>query len=390
MSCRTRPIRALQSDHVEKWAHWPPPPINALKLLRKMFAIGVWSRYVFVVAKRKLRWCGACAAAWLWAMLWTATAPAFPSFHQECAELSREDGAQIEARVLASLSTRTTGELDISIVCERGIADVSASGGALEGRRRVSLTGPVNRDKIVALAELVVNQLLAFQPAQPSTAFSVDNQQAGYESRPCGGSAPDAVAGRTEASHSCVAGPAPVVATSRLDARLPVASPTSIHHEDGLRSDASVETWGSEMAAGVRVGLAHRTRAISFAFLAGGSALLSSQPLFRATEWLAVSELAWQPSGLLGLRFATGLGLSLLNVTPTEKATALSGTSKSAGFFELSLVRPFELGRLSLAPILGLRAFSAHRTVRVDAQRELRLVTPMLRAGLIVTLSIGD
>jgi hypothetical protein len=316
-----------------------------------------------------------------------------PTLRQECTALSRDDSAQVEARLLASLLTRSANDLEVSITCDRGIAIVSASSGSLETRRSVTLSGPVGLETIVASAERAISAVLASAPPEtqaPAEASLPATPPLGAGTATAAGSAPDSpcapsVAAVQAPKPVC---PAPVADASARAALLPRARPTRA--DSNIRADASVETWGSRLAAGAVLGLEQSSGKWSYAVVAGTTRGLSAQPLFRLSEWNAAGELGWQPPSASGVRVSVRLGMSLLVVDPKTGVSATSSTVKLAAFAELDVSRPIWFGRLGLAPGLGLRAFSARRTVAVDGQEELQLATPSARALLTLLFRPGE
>jgi len=300
--------------------------------------------------------------------LWSSLTFASPSLKQDCRELSSEDSARVETRLLTTLMSRDAAELEISISCERGIAMVSASAGAPEERRSVALSGAVATEAILALAERALSQLLAPTSNDEAARLTAATPQPVREDEPSSAQQPPPPAATAPA--------APARAAARDADPSPAARSARSTHDSHARADLSVQTWGSRAAASAVVGLEQAQGNWSYAFLAGGARPLSEVPLSTVTEWLTAAELAWQSSGSSGIRLSARLGLSLLAANPNQGVAASSGTLKSAGFLQLDISRPIWFGRFALAPGLGVRAFSARRAITTEGQTELQLSTP--------------
>jgi hypothetical protein len=325
------------------------------------------------------------------ATLFSRSVEAQPTLRQECTALSRDDSAQVEARLLSSLFMRSTDDMDVSITCDRGIATASASSGSLEARRSVTLSGPVSLEAIVTLAEGAISAVLASAaPAQaPASASFPVTPPAGRTATDASGAPASPRATIVET----VAAPKPVRPEFVAEASARVASrPRAIpapRTDSNMRADASMETWGLNLAAGATLGLEHSSEEWSYAVIVGSARGVSAQPLFRVSEWTAAGELGWQPPGSSSVRLSARLGMSLLVVDPKSGVAATSSTVKSAAFAELDVSRPIWFGRLGLAPGLGVRFFSARRTVAVDGQQELQLEIPSARALLTLLFRLG-
>lgn len=165
--------------------------------------------------------------------------------------------------------------------------------------------------------------------------------------------------------------------------QVPLACAVRGDNQSHARVDAVVESWGSHVAGGGALGLEQRTKVWSWAFLAGATRPFQRPALSEVTQWLAAAELGWQGPEPLGVRISGQVGWSLLTVSPNQGVTSNSGTVKSAALLVLDASRPIWLGRLGLAPGLGLRFFSAARAVSNDGQSELEL--PVLSAHVFLS-----
>lgn len=326
-------------------------------------------------------------ATWLviGACFWASPLWAQPTVSQDCQELSREDSARVETRLLASLFSADTPDLIVSIACNVGIAVVSASVGPPQTRRTVTLSGSVGLEPILTLATQALAQLLARPDAEdrPARAAQADTASAAA-------AAPAADVARANPSSTNATGVRTATPPERVSAPThgqPSAGADSCAargQESRARADVALRTWGSRAALGVEVGLEQALGRWSYAFLAGPALPLRQPSLSEVSEWTAATELGWHSSNSLGLRVSARAGLSLLNLNLDDGVASSSGTLKSAGFLDLDLSRPIWFGRLALAPGLGVRAYSAKRVLTIEGQPELQLSTPCARFFLTV------
>jgi hypothetical protein len=100
----------------------------------------------------------------------------------------------------------------------------------------------------------------------------------------------------------------------------------------------------------------------------------------------AMLEAAATAHGLAGLRFAVGVGPSLLFASPASGFVAPGATLKSALRIEAQIARPFRWHRAELTPWVGARTFTAERGIRVAEQA--RLVVGGIRPQLGLALSL--
>jgi len=321
------------------------------------------------------------------ACFWASAAHARPSVHQECKALSREDSAQVEARLLASLLTPEASEVSVTIACDNGIALVSASVGPQETRRSVSLSGSLGPETTLALATRAVAQLLATADDRPAlvppAAIAPTPSNTSDAVSPPPGTTPQPSTQSVIVSREPDAAPA-------APSQPPAPSPANGSNESRARVDIAVQSWGSKAALGAELGLEQAMGDLSYAFLAGGARPIEQLSVSTVTEWTAAGEFGWQGARLLGIRISARLGLSLLMLSPDSGITVTSGTLKSAAFIDLDVSRPLWLGRFGLAPIVGLRAYSAKRAVTVEGIPELQISTPSVHGGVALLVRIGN
>jgi len=329
----------------------------------------------------RARWAEASLVASL-ACFWTSSLLAAPTLHQECKSLSADDSARVETRLFASLLAREAPGVSVSIACDDRIATVTASAGAPEQRRSVALSGAASAESILALAERALEQLLATAEPSASAVIRFPNETPPVQA---------------ETADARVAPAATPAEASRPPQRIPPAReecaparaqvpPACAVHADShsyVRVDAALESWGSHVAGGAAFGLEQRTKNWSWALLAGAARPFQHPSLSDITEWTAAAELGWQGAQPLGMRVSGQVGFSLLTVNPNQGVVTSSGTVKSAALFALDASRPIWLGRFALAPGLGLRFFSAKRTVSNQGQPEFEL--PALSVHVFLT-----
>jgi hypothetical protein len=308
------------------------------------------------------------------ACCWAPALLAQPTLRQGCQQLSPEDSARVEARLLPSLLARDSVDVDVSITCDDGIAVVSASVGSAETRRTVALSGKVGPEAILALAELAVAQLLSPAETEPTAATSAPDDTSPEEpsTTNAGNAQPATPLDAPSASEAA----RPPQDTAAVRVQAPVACAVRARRDSRVRADVALQSWGSRAAAGAVLGLEQAVGWWTYAFLAGAARPIHQSSLSDVTEWTAAAELGWQARDTLGVRISARLGLSLLTVNPDSGVVTSSGILKSAGVLELDFSRPIWLGRFGLAPGLGVRAFSAPRVVTIEGQPELQLSTP--------------
>lgn len=332
------------------------------------------------------------AAAWVVpiACFWVSPLLAQPTVRLECKDLSPEDSARVETRLLASLLSGDAADVNVTIACDGGLTAVSATVGAPEVRRTVALSGMViSAEAILALAARAVTQLLAPSEVEvrPAAAAPADKPlaESGVATSPNGQPATRARA----SGASELVDPAPDVAAGKRP-QAPVAGADHVRKESRVRADIALQSWGSQAATGAALGLEQASGSWTYAFLAGGARPLHQPSLSAVTEWTAAGEFGWQGGGPLGIRVSTRLGLSLLVLDVNNGVATSSGTIKSAGFLELDFSRPIWLGRFGVAPGVGVRAFSAKRAVTSEGQAELQLSTPSAHALLTMLFRASE
>jgi hypothetical protein len=321
----------------------------------------------------------------------TSSVCAQPTLRQECTDLSADDRARVEARLLASLLTPEADGVSVAITCENRIAVVTASVGPEEMRRSVALSGSVNAEAILELATRAVAQLRAAGVDEaPPAETSADRPPSEPASAEAVSGSPASTTPRAASSppephpEPAAAGAEPVHLPS------PAACESFSLHDSRARADIALQSWGARAALVAAVGLEQATQRYSYAFLAGAARPVEPARLSDVSEWTVAAEYARQDEALSGLRLSARLGLSVLASSPDRGVVSSSGTLKSAGFLELYLSRPIWLGRVGLVPGVGLRAYSAKRAVAIDGRAELKVLIPSALATLSLLVRVND
>lgn len=286
---------------------------------------------------------------------------------------------------MASLTTHEPPEVNVAIACAGNIAVVSASVGAPETRHSVALSGPVELESVLALAERAVAQLLADEersvpvvraaPTEASRALDARAQKSPEPAPEPANARPLALPAR--------AGPSLAAAVTSNACAQPVGDHSL------LRAEFALESWSARAAAGVALGLEQDAARWTYAFIAGVTRPLQQPSLSNVTEWTTTGELGWHGNPW-GIRLSGRLGLSLLSVDPENGVTTSSGALKSAAFIEADVSRPVWLGRFGLGPGLGLRFFSAKRMIAIEGNPEVELSTPSARVFLTIFIRVSD
>lgn len=288
-----------------------------------------------------------------------ASAADFP-LEVACTAWSPESAAQVEARVRANLLAEglQAGRVQISCLGAEVNVTVQAAAGVLT--RPIQSSSPSLEDDVVAGVEAALRELAA---------PSVDGARAEV--------APSAT---LAAPHS-----APAVVEPRPGPRspaptLPAAQTAAQLIELGLTPE--LNRFSEHAAIGASLGLDIGSERLRYGIALGGHSVLGLPPSFAAAEAHAGARIALRLHEVAGLSVSLGLGASLLVASPSPNVQPRSSTSLSAAFLDLELSRPFWLGRFGLAPVVGVRVFSAVRNVRVNETEQLRLPVAIPKAGL--------
>jgi hypothetical protein len=294
-------------------------------------------------------------------------------FTLNCAELSVEDAAQLEAQVRADLLSAGLTPLAVDLSCEADSAQTEVTGSGQQVTVRTDRDATSVKEALLASAESALSAWGARVDPTPAPL-----------------TAPIVTAAAPKAPVPEAPRSAPVVPRAIPD-RLPDARPTlrsaiSTWMSAGFRG----EPWHSGGALGGQLGVQCQWPSafatIRAAYLFG----LPGATQFSAHELQFAAEIGFQPQGWLGLRGALGVGSSTFAVSPAADVSTQNGsTSSTLPFLGFELSRPFTFGRLALVPALGGRAFSRARRVSVDGQEVLAVPALAFAASLSLALKVG-
>lgn len=294
-----------------------------------------------------------------------------------CPQLTREQAAEVEARVRVALLRAAVPTTRVTITCEPELAQVVVSAKQDRAERTVALGAGDLRESLLAEVDAALQQLA--QPPAGTGAVPIPT-------------ATSPVATEPPPSPRAPAPPAP---RSAAPAQQPAqdAAPAAAAERHAARVELSVqggaEAWRDSAALGAATGLAYRLRSVSFGVHIGGNTLLATSSDFGIQEWDAAAGVAWSPGWAWGLRGEVELGASLLKVTPRGQLSPRGSTSVAAWYGALSISRPLWLGRAAIVPSVGARAFAVVRRVNVDGHAEVVLgrFVPGFSLGFLYVLN---
>jgi hypothetical protein len=296
----------------------------------------------------------------------------------KCAELSGEDSAQVEARVRANLLSAGLEPEAVELSCEAETAQTQVTGNGQQVMARSDRAASPVKEALLASAD----GALAAWSAQATGA---------QPSQPLPEPVPTRAADPAPAPALAAAPTTPLTPPpSRVPDSRPAPDSSTKRASTWLSAGPRSELWSDGSGLGAQLGL---LRNLSSTFLALHAAYLVSLPTstrFSAYELQFGAQAGWQPAGLLGLRGALGLGLSVFSATPSEGVSVQSGSTNSTlPCLSVELSRPIEFGALALLPAAGLRAFTRTRSVLIDGQQVLALPALALEASLSLALKVG-
>ena len=290
-----------------------------------------------------------------------------------CLELSAEDSAQVEARVRASLLSAGLTPATLALSCEAAAAQTQVTGNGQQVTMRAERSQISLKDALLASAEAALSAWGSARgmvaPASPSPPLTAP--------------APEPEPTPPEVVN------APVAAPLTPPSRVPETRP-AVRSSYWVFAGPRAELWHSGWALGGQLGV---QRALASTFVAIRAGYLVNLPVstqFSAHELQFGAELGYQPQGLLGLRGALGIGVSVFGATPAAGVSAQDGSDSSTlPGLSVELSRPVALGPLSLLPAVGVRAFTSARSVRVDGEEVLALPALAAQASLSLALKLG-
>jgi hypothetical protein len=288
----------------------------------------------------------------------------------DCPQLSREQAAEIESRVRASLLTAEVSAA-VVVTCESDGAEVRASTDQESVSRHVTAVPQALRDEVLRAVDELLEQLR-------------HRPQALAESPP----APPTPADATATAVPAAPAPAPAAPAPSRAKPAPATPPVVAAARESVSTEpfASVagEAWPSRLAAGLFLGVRRGSAALWYGVRAGAFQPFSADSAFGVTELSLAAQVELEPHFSRGVRLGLAGGPSWLWVSPRDPIVARSSGGKTALFFDAELSRPLWLGRFALVPAVGVRWFTAKRGVKLDGDErfELRGFVPRVAVGL--------
>jgi hypothetical protein len=293
-----------------------------------------------------------------------------------CPQLSREQTAEVEARVRASLLTRDDrAAVTISCESESGSVKIESSSGKLAIE---SLNMGANlREELLGALDRAFEKL-AEGPASVELA----------PPRPDAISAPE-MPGPVTVSPPPPAKPAPAV---RPTPSLPTAERS---RSDAFARAASTplfvqglgELWSSHAAWGAGLGTEWALGPWRGGARAGVLTPVNAASTYTLVDWQAMAHVGARPNRLAGVQITLGLGLGWMVVSPRAEATSYAVSVVAAPFGVLLLSRAFRWRRFALVPELGVRLFASERGVKVDGRESVSFGWAVPRLALGVAYS---
>lgn len=289
----------------------------------------------------------------------------------ECSALSTEQGSQVEARVLASLLALDEYDVKLGLSCppHAALAVLEWSGGAIE---RSLVADPSNvAEALLQAADLALSDLSVARANAIESAAEAKN-------------ASDAAAASDRRTFATLDSSGRLQPEERAEPPSRPATPLPLPEPAdrlSLHVEGVLEEWGSRIAWGGTIGAERQVGRVWYGLALAALIAETAMDDFRASEWGAGFELGLAP-GAFGMRAAVQVGVSALLIEPAGAASATWRGSALAGFAGLEVTRPIWFGDWGLLPGAGLRAFSAERTVNLDGEQRLQLLTPVFHARL--------
>jgi hypothetical protein len=290
-----------------------------------------------------------------------------------CPQLSREQTAEVEARVRASLLTREDhAAVTISCESESGSVKIEASSGkvAIESLNmganlREELLGALDR-AFEKLAEAPAS--VELEPPLPDAAAEPETPAPATPILP-----PPAKPATPVRPTSSV----PTAERSRSDAF--ARAPSTPLFVQGLG-----EVWASHAAWGAGLGTEWALGPWRWGGRSGVLTPINAASTYTLLDWQAMAHVGARPNRLAGVQITLGLGLGLMMVSPRAEATSYAVRVVGAPFGVLLLSRMFRWRRFALVPELGVRLFASERGVTVDGRESVSFgwAVPRLALGV--------
>jgi hypothetical protein len=291
-----------------------------------------------------------------------------------CPQLSREQTAEVEARVRATLLTRDD-RAAVTISCESGSGSVkieSSSGKlAIESLNmganlREELLGALDR-AFEKLAEAPASLELA--PAPSAAAAEPETPSPATPAIP------------PPAKPAILVRPT----SSRLTAERSGSDAFARASSTPLFVQSLGELWSSHAAWGAGLGTEWALGPWRGGARAGVlTPVNAASSTYSLVDWQAMAHVGARPNRLAGVQITLGLGLGWMVVSPRAQATSYTVSVVGAPFGVLLLSRAFRWRRFALVPELGVRLFVSERGVKVDGHESVSFgwAVPRLALGV--------
>lgn len=328
-------------------------------------------------APRQARW---LRFAWLSAPLGWSNAALGQSelVTVTCPQLDREQAAEIEARVRASLLTTET-PATVAISCESESAHVrieaSSSDVALE---TLAMSANLREELIGALDRAFAKLAGSSAALEAATVDAPDPTAMAPEP-----AAAEVVPTRpTAVKRAALVAPPHTTASTRSErpATVFVRAPSAPLFAQGVG-----ELWSTQLAWGAELGSEWSLGSLRYGARAGLLAPVATEPTFTVLDWEGMLHVGARPSGWANLQLTLGLGVAWMVVSPRGEATSHGVSTVRAPFALVALSRPTRLGPLAIVPELGARLFGAERGVRADDRESVRFGWIAPRLALAVS-----
>jgi hypothetical protein len=297
--------------------------------------------------------------------------------HLGCPQLTREQAAEVEARVRVALLGAAAPDARVTITCEPESALVVVTAEQDRAERPVVLGPGDVRERLLSEVDAALQQLArpVSTGAPPAPSPTPPRAAADLPSLPQAPVLPTLPSGPPAEQLAPNAGRATSNEQRRARAE--------------LSARAGGEVWRDKVALGAALGLGYGWRSLSLNLHIRGNTLPATGSNFSVQEWSAAVGLAWTPGWAWGLRGELELGPSLLNVTPRGQLSPRGSTAVAAWYSAVSISRPLWLGRAAVVPGVGARAFTDVRRINVDGDAKVILgrLVPSLTLGLLYLLN---
>lgn len=295
-------------------------------------------------------------------------APPWTPVSIDCAALTLEQAAEVEARARAELLASDMRATDVRLGCDPERVAATVRDDELVAEAERPSDGPLSDVLIQAFNE-ALRQLQRQQMESPE--FGVARAVAASPA-PAEGVAP----------------PRPPPPTPALPPAAPPprgAGDAARHQRQlDLAGGVALEAWNGEPASGALLEASYGGPRLALTWRLGALWPVKSARAFSARDLEAELGFDWEPPWSRGLRLQAGAGASLLSATPRGAYEPRGVTHVGAGFLLLAIGRPIWLHPWALVPEAGVRLFAGERRINLDSDARLVIgvVTPRLGLSL--------